>query len=814
MTHSPKGILTTLTSLFTCVLTPLFSAFAGPCSGSNITITGVSSTVFYIDPSPPAGGTPITAGYIGYSIVNNGSAIDDLWVKVENVAGGHLALATYENGVSHVGYLAGSGGTKTVYFFFNADSNNATGQTHDIAIYSSNPASVSSTCSDTFTYTTGNSQQAAANKVNDNGVSVSPNPPELGRDVIITVSGETGTISSVGHFRYSPASYPTWRSDAYELYKVDMNLGGTPYPDVNYVNVPSLPNTAYTQTYRFRVKGGTSGASSSVSPMSHIHSGGMMKHTNTSNFATLLPLAAPVGKVTVSSLVTTESAANACFSNGTGGTSTVEVIVTNSGLGDITLDDLQVTLPAGVTFDAGVTPTFAGSTISNPGVSGGVLTWYYPFTVPAATSVSSPTSRSLVFSVNVQAVDGIYDITSVGHIDTTQIDSTESITDNVPTSGFTCVGSLPTPTPTVTPTVTPAPADTDLDNDGIPDSVEGTTDKDGDGIPNNQDLDSDNDGIPDIVEGGGSDSNGDGVADSLIDSDGDGLVDPYDPDNGGTSQPIPDTDSDGIPDYLDMDSDGDGISDTIEGHDPYVAPSNTDTDHDGIDDSFDKDSGGSNTPPTDTDGDGTPDYRDLDSDGDGISDTNEAFDTNGDGVADVKPSGVDANTNGIDDAFEAFSVPSSFDDTWRDANRCTLLNLSRKKQKVVDLRSTINNRTQIFAARARSCNGANLSGMVAKSGSLSRKLGDLMTSCYDGKVYSCTTGQCRLVSLKRRKAQMIALAQQLGSTSKKVKLQASQSCPATPAQPGERDNRKRSDDYTNDLVKAIQAMPEKVYRCH
>ncbi len=631
---------------------------------------------------------------------------------------------------------------------------------------------------------------------------------------MVTVTGFTGTVSSTGHFRYSPASYPTWRSDAYELYKVDMNLGGTVYSDVNYVNVPSLSNTAYTQTYRFRVKGGTEGASTSVSPMSHIHSGGMMKHTDTGNFSTLLPLSAPVSKVTVSSVVTTQSAANSCFPGGSGGNSTVEVLVTNSGLGEVTLDDIQVTLPADVSFNSGVAPTFDGVAIANPNISGGVLTWYYPFTIPAATSASSPTTKSLIFSVTVQPVNGVYDIVSVGHIDTTQIDSTESITDNSPTSGFTCVGDLPTATPTPTPTATSVPDDADEDNDGIPDSVEGAADKDGDGVPNYLDLDSDNDGIPDIIEGGGTDNDGDGKADSNTDTDGDGIVDPYDPDNGGTAPPTPDTDGDGIPDYLDRDSDGDGISDVIEGNDPYVAPTNTDSDGDGIDNAYDKDSGGDTKPPTDTDGDRQPDYRDLDSDGDGESDNTEAFDTNGDGVADVRPSGVDANNNGIDDAYDAFSSPSAFDDDWRYATNCTLLKLSRAKQRVVDLRSTIGSRAESFAARARSCNGTVLADDIARSRSLSKRIGDLFSACYGGKLYSCTSGECRVVNLKRSRAQLVTLAQQFGDNAKRIKIKAMRSCPKDTKQPGEVDNRKRSDDYTNDLLRALQALPTKVYRCN
>jgi len=50
---------------------------------------------------------------------------------------------------------------------------------------------------------------------------------------------------------------------------------------------------------------------------------------------------------------------------------------------------------------------------------------------------------------------------------------------------------------------------------GIPDAVEGVTDTDGDGTPDNLDTDSDGDGIPDAVEGV-ADTDGDGTPDNLI----------------------------------------------------------------------------------------------------------------------------------------------------------------------------------------------------------------------------------------------------------------------------------------------------------
>jgi len=92
-------------------------------------------------------------------------------------------------------------------------------------------------------------------------------------------------------------------------------------------------------------------------------------------------------------------------------------------------------------------------------------------------------------------------------------------------------------------------------------------DADGDGIANQLDLDSDNDSIPDNVEGQPTDTyiapSGGGT--SMTDVNNNGLDDNYESAQGGTDHTLPDTDSDGIPDYLDTDSDSDRVSDCIEG---------------------------------------------------------------------------------------------------------------------------------------------------------------------------------------------------------------------------------------------------------
>lgn len=140
------------------------------------------------------------------------------------------------------------------------------------------------------------------------------------------------------------------------------------------------------------------------------------------------------------------------------------------------------------------------------------------------------------------------------------------------------------------------------------------SDLDADGLPNENDLDADGDGIPDLVEGGGVDANGDGLVDDPDDANGDGLADSVDSDQGGRSLKLPDTDGDGTPDFLDPDSDGDGITDATEagGRDDNangILDENEDADRDGLADSVQASAGG--VPLPDSDHDGTPDYLDA-----------------------------------------------------------------------------------------------------------------------------------------------------------------------------------------------------------
>ncbi len=176
-------------------------------------------------------------------------------------------------------------------------------------------------------------------------------------------------------------------------------------------------------------------------------------------------------------------------------------------------------------------------------------------------------------------------------------------------------------------------------------------------------LDNDCDGSTDE---GVCDLDGDGIAktvpgenDNSIDTDGDLLPDgPFDvfgPRSETTS--LPDTDGDGIYDFLDTDSDNDGIPDLIEGNDGNsdgiadIVPSGIDTDGDGLDDVADPDQGATPPTPSDTDSDGIPNWRDTDSDNDGIDDSVETVvDSDNDGVSNYVD--LDSDNDGVSDEEE------------------------------------------------------------------------------------------------------------------------------------------------------------------
>ncbi len=150
-------------------------------------------------------------------------------------------------------------------------------------------------------------------------------------------------------------------------------------------------------------------------------------------------------------------------------------------------------------------------------------------------------------------------------------------------------------------------------------------DTDGDGVIDQLDQDSDNDGIPDLMESLGAQfqplSNADSNADGLDNIFGNGIN-------------PPDTDGDGVMDYVDLDSDNDGIYDLVESGAAIPDANNNGVADgsagqfgpNGLLNSLESPAGGAtvNYVPTDSDADNTPNYIESDSDNDLCSDVREA----------------------------------------------------------------------------------------------------------------------------------------------------------------------------------------------
>ncbi|MFH4965173.1 LamG-like jellyroll fold domain-containing protein [Gaetbulibacter sp. M235] len=188
-------------------------------------------------------------------------------------------------------------------------------------------------------------------------------------------------------------------------------------------------------------------------------------------------------------------------------------------------------------------------------------------------------------------------------------------------------------------------------------------DHDNDGISDVFDLDSDNDGIPDVIETGlGIYSEGKATltnVSSWVDANANGMHDLFE------SQTPIDTDSDGIPDYLDLDSDNDGIFDVdeygaINSNDSSFQNGDGDVSGNGVGDGIDSET-----------------FREKDSDGDDIL---EGF---GDGIL---------------DCFDFFEGNTNYADSFGNNNQGTgpLYALDSDNDGIPDYRDIYNDITGIY----------------------------------------------------------------------------------------------------------------------
>lgn len=138
-----------------------------------------------------------------------------------------------------------------------------------------------------------------------------------------------------------------------------------------------------------------------------------------------------------------------------------------------------------------------------------------------------------------------------------------------------------------------------------------------------------------------------------LDADGDGILNIYEALPGEDWQRT-DTDGDGFPNWLDIDADGDGIVDYVEAQSTsgYVHPSSLGVNNNLVDHAWNVHRPGQEIKPTDTDSDRIPDFLDIDSDNDGIPDFIEGHDDNANGKPDQYALGKDSDGDGLDDMYD------------------------------------------------------------------------------------------------------------------------------------------------------------------
>lgn len=408
------------------------------CSAANISVQRVSASVMYVD----TGISPQLRGsYAGYKVTNNGAPITDAWVDITNFQGGVVNRAAHEDGRNHVGAMA-TGASAFAYFYLMASGSTGIAQTHDIAVYSGHPG-----LGGVQICTTGFAIQrveetikANANKVQT--VVAGPNPAELGGEMKMTVTGQTGQVGSgppghpngLGVFVGTPATEPGWRADAYQLVDVVMTFAGKgTYNDTLVVSGLNGAIYDYTAVYTF-VAVGTTLAPTSVTPVNYIASGTQVKHTDTSGYtASLAPILPTENKLLLGkSASPTELPA-------TGGTVIYTVTITNTGTVAATLDDVVDILPAGAAYVPG-SARFKGSVIPDPYVVGQTISFVGFF----GAAPGGGTAK-LTYSATLPGTPGTYVNSATGHVGVEPIDTTFDTTNISPATASVQVGVLDVP---------------------------------------------------------------------------------------------------------------------------------------------------------------------------------------------------------------------------------------------------------------------------------------------------------------------------------------------------------------------------------
>jgi hypothetical protein len=396
---------------------------------STVSGSALNNLILYYSNNAPA---TYNNQYVGFRVVNNSTAREALWVKVANVTGGNVTLASGETSERNVGAVAG-GASKTVYFLFRANSATTTPTTFDILLYEGAPSAggtLISTTAARFSSVSG-SQNASANKVT--GGFVNPTAPSLGSEFQVVLTGLTGQMSNAnGTAIFTPAFAQGWDPSAFELVSTNLDFAFNGANNRSFDNQLFFPVSnngttageinnnggAYTATYTFRAVNRTS-ASVRPTPVGHIKSGNIWKYTNASSLSSI----APIEPVTNSFLITAEAAPT----KSKDGYFTYILTLANTSTRTLSVDLVRDVLPTGAAYQAG-TSTYNGTAIPNPTNSSGNLAWSGPFTI--AGGARATLSYQVYATPTATATE--YSNSATGLVGATVIDTTLDTTDDRP----------------------------------------------------------------------------------------------------------------------------------------------------------------------------------------------------------------------------------------------------------------------------------------------------------------------------------------------------------------------------------------------
>jgi len=390
-----------------------------------VSIVCSSGDQFYVDAADN-----LMARYVSYQITNTGPTdYYDVWVEIGGFTGGVVSLATNETSLCHFDSLP-VGTTETAFFYLQASGASSVPQSHTISVYAGEPPSGTLISSMSFTFESiGSSVSAASSKVTT--IVSGPTPPSLGGILTIEVDGECGIIGRDGVMIFSPAGFPDWLADAYELVQTEITLSGGINANLTnqlYYSGTSRKSISYHAVYTFRVAGVASGPTV-ASPVATVSSGARMKHDKTDSYYEIDPILPAVNLLTIQKNILPP---NICG----GDTATYTITIVNSGALTAQIDSVIDILPSSPATPVYLDGTSQFNTVpcADPEILGPQMKWTGPFPVdPGGTA-------TLAFGMIFPAVEGAYTNFAFAAVGNIIVDTTLDLSDYAPASVTIIVG--------------------------------------------------------------------------------------------------------------------------------------------------------------------------------------------------------------------------------------------------------------------------------------------------------------------------------------------------------------------------------------